>query len=143
MTSKSGLEEKISMEITNQAIVDRISNMTAKQLVELSQELQEKFGISADALAPAAAVAGPVEEKKQSLYRVELVGFNPASKFGMVKFLRATLVPQPDLVTANGKLTGDLKAQPLVIKENLSEEDANKLIEEIKLAGGEAEKKAV
>jgi large subunit ribosomal protein L7/L12 len=63
---------RIMANVTKQDVIDFIANMTVLELSEFVKELEEKFGVSAAAVAVAAApqagpapAAEPVEEKTE------------------------------------------------------------------------------
>lgn len=114
------------------AIVEEVKGLTVLELSELVHTLEETFGVSAAAAAVAAPVAAaePVEEKTEFDVILKAPG---ASKLGVIKVVRAAtglgLKDAKDLVDNC----------PKTLKEAISKEDAEKLVEELKAAGAEAE----
>lgn len=114
------------------AIVEEVKGLTVLELSELVHTLEETFGVSAAAAAVAAPVAAaePVEEKTEFDVILKAPG---ASKLGVIKVVRA----------ATGLGLKDAKELvdncPKTLKEAISKEDAEKLVEELKAAGAEAE----
>lgn len=112
---------------------DKISNLTLKQAKELSDYLEDVYGIkpaAGGAVMVAAADMGggaaAVEEKTE--FDVVLEGFGD-KKIGVIKVVRAAtglgLKEAKDLV----------EGVPAKVKEGLSKEDAEKLKKELEEAG--------
>jgi len=123
------------MAATKEDVVAFISNMTVLELSELVKELEEKFGVSAAAVAVAgaaapAADAAPVEE--QTEFDVILVGAG-ANKIGVIKEVRA--------ITSLGlKEAKDLvEGAPQPIKQAVSKAEAEDIKGKITAAGGSVE----
>ena len=111
---------------------DKISTLTLKEAKELSDYLENEYGIKPAAggammMAAPAAAAAVVEEKTE--FDVVLEGFGD-KKIGVIKVVRA--------VTGLGlKEAKDLvEGVPAKVKEGISKEDAEKLKKEIEEAGG-------
>ncbi len=108
--------------------------MTVIDLHELVKHLEEKFGVSAAAVAVAGpAAAAPAGEEK-SIFTVELKDAG-ASKINVIKVVKEAL----GLGLKEAKDLVD--AAPKVIKEGLKKEDADKLKKDIEAAGGKVELK--
>ena len=116
------------------ALVEEVKGLTVLELSELVHTLEEVFGVSAAAAAVAAPAAGAaaaeVEEKTEFDVILKAAG---ASKLNVIKVVRAAtglgLKDAKDLVDNC----------PKTLKEAISKEDAEKLVEELKAAGAEAE----
>ena len=114
------------------ALVEEVKGLTVLELSELVHALEETFGVTAAAAAaaPVAAAAEEVEEKTEFDVILKSAG---ASKLGVIKVVRAAtglgLKDAKDLVDNC----------PKTLKEAISKEDAEKLVEELKAAGAEAE----
>lgn len=121
--------------LTNEQILDAIASMTVLEASELVKAMEEKFGVTAAVAVAAgpAAPAAPAEE--QTEFTVSLDKVDAAKKIAVIKAVRA--------ITGLG--LGEAKAlvegAPKVLKEGVSKEDADKIIADIKAAGGEASKK--
>ena len=114
--------------------IDEISNMTVLELNELVKALEEKFGVSAAApvavaaapAAGAAAAAPAAEEKTEFNVVLKDVG---AKKIDVIKVVRAFtglgLVEAKAAVEKGG-----------VLKENVAKEEAEKIVADLKAAGG-------
>ncbi len=121
--------------LTNEQILDAIASMTVLEASELVKAMEEKFGVTA-AVAVAAGPAAPAAAaEEQTEFTVTLDKVDPAKKIAVIKAVRA--------ITGLG--LGEAKAlvegAPKVVKEGISKEDADKIIADIKAAGGEASKK--
>lgn len=121
--------------LTNEQILDAIASMTVLEASELVKAMEEKFGVTAAVAVAAgpAAAAAPAEE--QTEFTVTLDKIDATKKIAVIKAVRA--------ITGLG--LGEAKAlvegAPKVLKEGVSKEDADKIIADIKAAGGEASKK--
>ena len=114
------------------ALVEQVKTLTVVELAELVHTLEEVFGVSAAAAAVAAPAAAAEEVEEKTEFDVILK--NPgASKLGVINDVRA----------ATGQGLKDAKDLvdncPKTLKEAISKEDAEKLVEELKAAGAEAE----
>ena len=115
--------------LTTDQILDAVANMTVLEVSELVKAMEEKFGVT----AAVAVAAVPAEE--QTEFTVTLDKIDPAKKIPFIKAVR----------TITGLGLGEAKAlvegAPKVLKEGVSKADADKMIADIKEAGGEASKK--
>lgn len=123
--------------LTTDQILDAVANMTVLEVSELVKAMEEKFGVTAAvavAAAPGAAPGGAAAEE-QTEFTVTLEKIDPAKKIPVIKAVR----------TITGLGLGEAKAlvegAPKVLKEGVSKADADKMIADIKEAGGEASKK--
>ena len=116
-------------------ILDSISNLTVMELVDLISAIEEKFGVSATAVAAAAPVAAGDQAgaaaEEQTEFNVELKEIGD-QKVGMIRAVRT--------ITGLGlKEAKDMvESAPVVVKEGISKEDADALIKQIAEAGGTA-----
>ena len=123
-------------EITMDAVVEYISNLSLLEASKLVKTLEEKLGVSAAApvavaaAAPAAAAAAPAEEKTE--FDVILASFGDHKVPG-IKEVRA--------ITGLGlKEAKDLvEAAPKAIKEGASKEEAEKIKAQLEAAGAKVE----
>ncbi|PJE74616.1 MAG: 50S ribosomal protein L7/L12 [Candidatus Taylorbacteria bacterium CG10_big_fil_rev_8_21_14_0_10_41_48] len=117
------------------SVVEAIEQMSVIDLHELVKHLEEKFGVSAAAVAVAAPVAGAAaggEEK--STFNVELKD-GGASKISVIKVVKEVL--GLGLKEAKDLVDG----APAMLKEGMKKEDAEKLKKDIEAAGGKVELK--
>ena len=114
------------------ALVEQVKELTVLELAELVHTLEEVFGVSAAAAAVAAPAAAVEEVEEKTEFDVILKAAG-ASKLNVIKVVRAAtglgLKDAKDLVDNC----------PKTLKEAISKEDAEKLVEELKAAGAEAE----
>ena len=114
------------------ALVEQVKELTVVELAELVHTLEEVFGVSAAAAAVAAPAAAVEEVEEKTEFDVILKAAG-ASKLNIIKVVRAAtglgLKDAKDLVDNC----------PKTLKEAISKEDAEKLVEELKAAGAEAE----
>ena len=114
------------------ALVEQVKELTVLELSELVHTLEEVFGVSAAAAAVAAPAAAAVEVEEKTEFDVILKNAG-ASKLGVIKVVRAAtglgLKEAKDIVDNC----------PKTLKEDISKEDAEKMVAELKEAGAEAE----
>ncbi len=110
-------------------IVKEIEGMSALELNELVKVFEERFGVSATAVAVAGpAAAGPAEEEK-STASVELAD-GGANKIGVIKVVKEAL--GLGLKEAKDLVDG----APSMLKADMKKEDAANLKKQIEEAGG-------
>lgn len=110
-------------------IVEEIESMSVLDLNELVKVFENKFGVSATAVAAAGpAVAGPVEEEK-STTSVELTD-SGANKIAIIKIVKEVL----GLGLKEAKDLVD--AAPSMLKVDMKKEEAEALKKQIEEAGG-------
>lgn len=117
------------MSLTNDQLVEALSNKTVLEIAELVKLLEEKWGVSA--AAPVAVVAGgaagPAAEEKTQ-FDVVLADAG-ANKINVIKEVRAItglgLAEAKALVEAGGK----------TVKEGATKEDADKIKKQLEAAG--------
>ncbi|KFA93208.1 50S ribosomal protein L7/L12 [Archangium violaceum] len=116
------------------AIVDQLSTLTVMEAAELVKQLENKWGVSAAAVAvaagPAAAAAAPVEEKTE--FNVILADAG-ANKINVIKEIRA--------ITGLGlKEAKDLvEGAPKTVKEGVNKDDAKKIKDQLTAAGAKVD----
>lgn len=117
-------------------ILDAIAGMTVLELSELIKEMEEKFGVSAAAVAVAAdpAAGGAAAAEEQTEFTVTLTSAG-AKKVEVIKVVRA--------VTGLGlKEAKDLvDGAPKAVKEGISKADADALKKQLEEAGATVEVK--
>lgn len=122
------------MAVSQNEILDTISNMTVMEVVELIKAMEDKFGVSAAAAAvavaaPGAAAAAAVE---QTEFTVVMKSFG-ANKVNVIKVIRE--------ITGLGlKEAKDLvEGAPSTVKEGISKDDATGIKTKLEEAGAEVE----
>jgi large subunit ribosomal protein L7/L12 len=119
------------------AIVDQLSGLTVMEAADLVKKLEEKWGVSAAAVAvagPAAAgpAAAPAEEKTEFTVVLAKAG---DKKIDVIKVIRE--------ITGLGlKEAKDLvEGAPKTVKEGVGKDDANKMKEKLTAVGATVELK--
>lgn len=116
-----------------EAIVKQIEEMSVLDLNELVKLFENKFGVSAAAVAVAGPAAGAAAEEKTD-FTVVLVS-DGGAKIGMMKIVKESL----GLGLKEAKdLVDNL---PATLKEGMKKEDADALKKQIEDAGGKVELK--
>ena len=123
------------MALTNQEILDAIAEKSVMEIVDLISAMEEKFGVSAAALAaaPAAAPAAPAAEEKDD-FNVVLTGAGD-KKVAVIKAVRE--------ITGLGlKEAKDLvEGAPQTVKEGVAKAEAEELKKKLEEAGASVELK--
>ena len=124
------------MAVGKAEILDSIANMTVLELSQLIKEMEEKFGVSAAAVAvasatPAAGAAAPAAEE-QTEFSVILTTVGE-SKVNVIKVVRA--------ITGLGlKEAKDLvDGAPKAVKEGIAKADAEAIQKQLTEAGATSE----
>jgi large subunit ribosomal protein L7/L12 len=125
------------MAVTNADLMDAIANMTVLELSDLIKQMEEKFGVSAAAVAvagPAAGAAAGPAAAEQTEFTVMLKGAGD-NKVNVIKAVRA--------ITGLGlKEAKDLvDGAPKAVKEGVSKADADAALKQLIEAGASAELK--
>lgn len=122
-------------DITQEQVVDFLSGLTVMQLVELTKNLEDKWGVKAAPVAiagaaPAAAAAAPAEEQTEFTVILKNAGGN---KIQVIKTARE--------ITGLGlKDAKDLvESAPKPLKEGVSKAEADEIAAKLKEAGAEVE----
>lgn len=115
------------MALTNEQILDAVAELKVIELVDLIKAFEERFNVSAAAVAVAAGPAAAAEEE-QTEFNVELTSFG-ANKVAVIKAVREAtglgLKEAKDLV----------ESAPTVLKEGVSKEDGEELKKKLEEAG--------
>ena len=123
------------MALTNQEILDAIAEKSVMEIVDLISAMEEKFGVSATALAAAPAAAGdaPAAEEKDD-FNVVLTGAGD-KKVAVIKAVRE--------ITGLGlKEAKDLvEGAPQTVKEGVAKAEAEELKKKLEEAGASVELK--
>ncbi len=127
------------MAVNKEELMESIENMTVLELSELVKALEERFGVSATAVAtaPAAGAAGDgaaAAEEEQTEFDVVLQGPGE-KKIQVIKVVRAAT----GLGLKEAKALVDEAPNP--VKEALSREDADALKAQLEEAGAAVELK--
>lgn len=126
---KTNKEEKVEVPAKFEKIVKEIESMSVLDLNELVKVFENKFGVSATAVAAAGPVAaGPAAEEK-STASVELAD-GGANKIAVIKVVKEVL----GLGLKEAKDLVD--AAPSMLKADMKKEEAEAFKKQIEAAGG-------
>ena len=114
--------------MTNDQIIEAVEKMTVLELNTLVKTIEEKWGVSATAVAVAGPAAAPGGAEEQSEFTVELTEAG-AQKIAVIKVVKEVL----GLGLKEAKDMVD--AAPSVVKENMKKEDAEALKAKLEEAG--------
>lgn len=122
------------MAVNKEEILETISNMTVLEVVELVEAMEEKFGVSAAAMAAPVAAAAPADSvaagsaEEQTEFCVTLTGFGD-NKVSVIKVVRD--------VTGLGLKEAKkfVEEVPSVLKEAVSKEESEDIKKRFEEAG--------
>ena len=122
------------MAITKEDILEAVSNLTVMELNDLVKAFEEKFGVSAAALAVAggAAAGGAAAAEEKTEFDVILTAAGD-QKVGVIKVVRA--ITGLGLKEAKDMVDGAPKA----VKEGATKEEADQIKEKLEAAGAKVE----
>jgi large subunit ribosomal protein L7/L12 len=121
-------ENKVEVPAKFQKIVEEIEKMSVLDLNELVKVFENKFGVSATAVAAAPAAAGAAEEAKDTM-DVELTD-GGANKIAVIKVVK-------EILGLGLKEAKDLvDGAPAMLKTDMKKEDAEALKKQVEEAGG-------
>ena len=115
------------MALSNEEILNAVAEKSVLELVELISAFEEKFNVSAAAVAVAAGPAAAAAEE-QSEFNVELTSFG-ANKVAVIKAVRE--ITGLGLKEAKDMVEG----APSVLKEAVSKEEAEELKKKLEETG--------
>ena len=123
------------MSITNEQLIEHISNMSVLDVAGLVKELEEKFGVSAAPVAVAGAAAGgDAAAAEQTEFTVVLAEAG-AKKINVIKEVRA--ITGLGLKEAKELVEG----APKPVKEGVEKAEAEELKKKLEAAGAKVELK--
>jgi large subunit ribosomal protein L7/L12 len=115
--------------ISNEDLLKTVEEMSVLELSEFVKALEEKFGVSAAAMAVAAPAAAPVEAgeaaEEQTVFNV-VIANGGATKIAVIKALRE-LVPTLGLSEAKGLVDAAPKEVMIAVNKKTAEEAKEKL----------------
>ena len=122
------------MALSNEDILNAISEMSVMDVVGLVSAMEEKFGVSAAsvAAAPAAAAAPAEAAEEQSEFTIKMSSFG-ANKVSVIKVVRA--VTGLGLKDAKDMVEG----APITVKEGVSKQEADDAKKQLEEAGATVE----
>jgi large subunit ribosomal protein L7/L12 len=125
------------MAVSQEEIMETISNMTVMQVVDLIAAMEEKFGVTAAAAvaaAPAAAADAGAAAEEKTEFDVVMTGFG-ANKVGVIKVVRT--ITGLGLKEAKDMVEG----APSTVKEAASKAEADDIKKQLEEAGASVELK--
>jgi large subunit ribosomal protein L7/L12 len=120
------------MSVSQNDILEAVANMTVVEVVELISAMEEKFGVSAAAMAVAGPAVAAEAAEEQSEFNVVLTNAG-SNKVGAIKAVRA--ITGLGLKEAKDAVEG----VPTVLKEGVSKEEAEEIKKQVEEAGGQVE----
>lgn len=120
------------MAITNEQLIDHISNMSVLEVAELVKELEDKFGVSAAPVAVAGGAAGGEAAEEKTEFDVVLAEAG-AKKINVIKEVRA--ITGLGLKEAKEMVEG----APKTLKEGIEKAEAEELKKKLEAAGAKVE----
>ena len=122
------------MALTNEDIINAVSEMSVMQIVELIKAMEEKFGVTAAAAVAAGPAVAAAAAEEQTEFTVMLMGAGE-KKVEVIKVDRAAtglgLKDAKDLVDG----------APKAVKEGIAKADAEALKKQLEDAGAKVEVK--
>ena len=116
------------MALTNEQILDAVAELKVIELVDLIKAFEERFNVSAAAVAVAAAPGAAAAAEEQTEFNVELTSFG-ANKVAVIKAVREAtglgLKEAKDMV----------EGAPAGLKEGVSKEEGEELKKKLEEAG--------
>lgn len=126
------------MSITQDEVINYLSNLTVIDLVNLTKALEDKWGVKAAPVAVAAAAAGPAPAASQEPEKTEftvVLKAGGANKIGVIKVVRE--VTGLGLKDAKDLVDG----APKEVKAGINKAEAEDITKKLKDAGAEVELK--
>ena len=124
------------MAVSKDEILDAISNMSVMDVVDLVSAMEDKFGVSAAAVAaaPAAVSGDAAAEEVQTAFAIVLTSFG-ANKVAVIKAVRAVT----DLGLKEAK--DMVESAPITVKEDVEIAEAETMKKQLEEAGASVELK--
>nr|WP_320132722.1 50S ribosomal protein L7/L12 [uncultured Holophaga sp.] len=122
------------MALTADQLIQEIETMTVLELANLVKALEERFGVTAAAVAAPAAGAAPAAAAEEKTEFDVVLADAGANKLNVIKAVRE-LVAGLGLKEAKDMVDG----APKVIKEGAPKEEAQKMKEKLEAAGAKVE----
>ncbi len=121
------------MAISQEDILEAVSNMTVMEIVDLISAMEEKFGVTAAVAAAAPAAGGDAgAAAEQTEFDVVMTSFGE-KKVAVIKAVRA--ITGLGLKEAKAAVEG----VPSTVKEGVSKADAEEVVKTLEEAGASAE----
>ena len=122
------------MSITNDQLVEHVSQMSVLDLANLVKELEEKFGVSAAPVAVAGGAAAGAAAEEKTEFDVVLTDLG-AKKINVIKEIRG--------ITGLGLKEAKEMAEsaPKTVKEGVTKEEAEEMKKKLEAAGAKVDLK--
>ncbi len=122
------------MSLTKDDIINAVAEMSVKDVVELIEAMEEKFGVSAAAAVVSGGAAGGEAAAEQTEFDVILAGAGD-KKVNVIKAVRE--------ITGLGlkEAKGVVDSAPAPVKEGVSKEEAEEIKTKLEEAGASVEVK--
>ena len=123
------------MAVSQEDILETISNMSVMEVVDLISAMEEKFGVSAAAAVAAVPAGGgdaPAAAAEQTEFNVVMTGFG-SNKVAVIKAVRA--ITGLGLKEAKAAVEG----APTPVKEGASKDEADEIKKQLEEAGATVE----
>jgi large subunit ribosomal protein L7/L12 len=120
------------MAISQEDILEAVSNMSVMEIVDLISAMEEKFGVSAAAAAAAAPVAAAAAVEEQTEFDVIMTSFGD-NKVAVIKAVRG--ITSLGLKEAKDAVEG----VPTTLKEGVSKAEAEDVKKQLLEAGATVE----
>jgi large subunit ribosomal protein L7/L12 len=121
-------ENTVTISAEAQKIIESVEKMTVIELNSLVKAIEEKWGVSATAVAAAGPAAGPAAEEKTE-FDVELTAIGE-QKIAVIKVVKEAL----GLGLAEAKTM--VESAPVMMKQGVKKEDAEAWKKKVEEAGG-------
>jgi len=115
--------------MTQEQIIEAVEKMTVLELNTLVKAIEEKWGVSATAVAAAPALGAAAGEDAKSTFDLELTDAG-AQKIAVIKVIKEALAL--GLKEAKDLVDG----APSMVKQGMKKEDADELKKKLEEAGG-------
>lgn len=115
--------------MTNEQIIEAVEKMTVLELNTLVKAIEEKWGVSAAAVAVAGPAAGGAAAEEKTEFDVELTAAGE-QKIAVIKVIKEAL----GLGLAESKTL--VESAPAMMKAGMKKEDAEALKKKVEEAGG-------
>lgn len=115
--------------MTSEQIIEAVEKMTVLELNALVKAIEEKWGVSATAVAAAGPAAGGGVAEEKSEFDVELTAIGD-QKIAVIKVVKEALA----LGLAEAKTL--VESAPAALKQGMKKEDAEALKKKVEEAGG-------
>ena len=115
--------------MTQEQVIEAVEKMTALELNALVKAIEEKWGVSAAAVAVVGPAAGAAVAEEKTDFDVELTSFGE-QKVAVIKVVKEAL----GLGLSEAKTL--VESAPAKLKDGMKKEDAEELKKKIETAGG-------